>query len=99
MTQHFYIYRLPLFTKDHVKALSHCTCSFFNVARYAIPVVCNANRVVRYAISVLREGGNLHFGQYCILRGGGLAIERNFLVAPVLLFFFVVVVALNFSLF
>ena len=42
-------------TEDHARASSHCTCSFFNVARYVIPVV-------RDAISVSHEGGNLHLG-------------------------------------
>ena len=36
----------------HARASSYCTYSFFNVARYAIPVA-------RDAISVSREGGNL----------------------------------------
>ena len=35
---------------------------FFNVARYAIPVARDANRVARYAISVSREDGSLHLG-------------------------------------
>ena len=48
------------------RASRYCTYSFFNVARYAIPVARDAipvardaNRVARDAISVSREGGNL----------------------------------------
>ena len=41
------------------RASSYCTYSFFNVARYAIPVARDAIPVARDAISVSREGGNL----------------------------------------
>ena len=49
------------------RASSYRIYSFFNVARYAIPVARDAIRVARDAIrvardaiSVSREGGNLH---------------------------------------
>ena len=50
--------------QDHVRASSHCTCSFCNVARYTIPVARNANNfcVARDVISISHEGGNLHLG-------------------------------------
>ena len=48
------------------RASSYCIYSFFNVARYAIPVARDAIPVARYAIPVARdairvsrEGGNL----------------------------------------
>ena len=41
---------------------NHSSFSFFNVARYAIPVACYTIRVARDAICVSWEGGNLHLG-------------------------------------
>ena len=41
------------------RASSYCTYSFFNVTRYAIPVVQDTIPVARDAISVSCEGGNL----------------------------------------
>ena len=52
---------------DRARASSYCIYSFFNVARYAIPVARDAIPVARYAIGVSREGGNLHLGGTVIL--------------------------------
>ena len=54
------------------RASSYRIYSFFNVARYAIPVARDAIRVARDAISVSREGGNLHlsgtvFGDFYLM--------------------------------
>ena len=46
---------------------SYYIYSFFNVARYAIPVARDAIPVARYAIRVSREGGNLHLGGTVLL--------------------------------
>ena len=44
---------------DRARASSYCIHSFFNVARYAIPVARYAIPVVCDAIRVSLEGGNL----------------------------------------
>ena len=44
------------------RASSYCIYSFFNVARYAIPVARNALPVAHYAICVSHEDGNLYLG-------------------------------------
>ena len=51
------------------RASSYCIYSFFNVARYAIPVARDGIPVARYvirvahdAIRVTGDGGNLHYG-------------------------------------
>ena len=61
-TQRFYIDWLPLFTKDRLRSRDSLKPLYFNIARYAIPVVCDANRVARDAISISLKGGNLHLG-------------------------------------
>ena len=47
--------RVNLSAFGRARASSYCSYTFFNVARYAIPVAC-------YAIRVSREGGNLRLG-------------------------------------
>ena len=42
--------------------VSYCTYSFFNIARYMIPVARDVNHVACEAISVSCKGGNLHLG-------------------------------------